>query len=43
MCFDVRKHWPWIIVPLDVEAKVSEINGNWYQMKEIEMPKVEYM
>lgn len=31
---DIIKHWPWIIVPLDIEAEVSEIDGNWAEMKE---------
>ena len=31
----IREEWDWIIVPLDIEAKVSEINGNWFAMSEI--------
>ena len=34
MCEDIRKHWKWIIVPLDIEAEISEINGDWHNMKE---------
>jgi DNA polymerase-1 len=33
MCVQVRKHWGWIIVPLDIEVEVGE--KNWYE-------KVEY-
>jgi len=35
MTEDVRKHWPWIVVPLTVEMEESEINGNWFDMKEV--------
>ena len=35
MTEDIRKHWPWIIVPLTVEAEASPVNGNWYEKKEI--------
>lgn len=28
--------WPWIVVPLRVEASVSEIDGSWAKMKVIE-------
>lgn len=31
MTVEVRKHWEWITVPLDIEAKVGE---NWFAMKE---------
>ena len=37
MCTSVRKHWPWIIVPLDIEVEASEIDGNWYEKKVIEI------
>jgi len=33
MTVDVRKHWPWIIVPLGIEAEVTPVGGNWYQKK----------
>ena len=32
---DIVKHWPWINVPLDVETEYSDIDGNWYSMKEL--------
>lgn len=37
MTEDIRKYWDWIIVPLKVEAEVSKVNGNWYEMKEIDL------
>lgn len=30
----VMKHWPWIIVPLEIEAEVSPVNGSWVEKKE---------
>lgn len=38
-CEDIRKAWPWIIVPLDVEADICPVDGPWseketYQRKE---------
>ncbi len=33
MCDDIREHWKWLIVPLDVKASVSEVDGNWAEMK----------
>jgi DNA polymerase-1 len=36
-CEDIRKEWKWIIVPLDVEATVSEVDGNWFRMKNYEI------
>ena len=29
MCEDVRRHWPWIIVPLDVEWELSPQGKSW--------------
>jgi len=34
MCEDIRKHWTWIIVPLDIDATITEIDGNWSKTKE---------
>ena len=36
MTEDIREYWDWIIVPLKIELEVSEINGSWFDMKEIE-------
>ena len=35
----IREYWDWIIVPLDVEMKVSDIGGNWFDMKEFKIIK----
>lgn len=37
MTVEVRKHWPWIIVPMEIEMKASAINGNWFETKVIEI------
>lgn len=34
---DLPRFWDWIIVPLSVEAEASEIDGNWYEKKGIEI------
>lgn len=31
---EVRKAWPWIIVPLTIEKERSEIGGSWAEMKD---------
>lgn len=28
------KHWPWIIVPLNVEMELAPVDGSWYEKKE---------
>jgi DNA polymerase-1 len=33
---DVRKDWPWIIVPLDVSTSATPVDGNWYLKKSVE-------
>jgi len=33
MCEDLREHWQWITVPLDIDAEISAVDGNWYQMQ----------
>ena len=33
MCNDVRQHWPWIIVPLEIEADVCPVDGSWAEKK----------
>ncbi len=37
MCEDIREHWSWIIVPLDIEAEITEIDQAWSTKKEIEI------
>jgi DNA polymerase-1 len=35
MTQQIRKVWDWIIIPLEVEADVSPVNGSWYEKKEV--------
>jgi uracil-DNA glycosylase family 4 len=34
----IREVHPWITVPLSIKFKISEIDGNWYDLKDIEVP-----
>jgi DNA polymerase-1 len=35
LCDKIREHWPWIIVPMEIETERSEVDGNWWDMKEV--------
>ena len=37
MTKDIREYWKWIIVPLDIEAEISEVNGNWNEMEGVKI------
>ena len=37
MCEDIRKEWSWIIVPLDVEAELTDIDCSWYTKQKVEL------
>lgn len=37
MTEDIRKKFKWIVVPLDIDAEISEVNGNWGEMKKEEI------
>lgn len=37
MCNDVRKHWEWITVPLEVDAEVCDIDASWAEKKPYKM------
>ena len=37
MCEDIREAWQWIIVPLNVDAEASAIDGNWYEQEKVEI------
>jgi uracil-DNA glycosylase family 4 len=37
MVQDLRKAYPWIIVPLDIEVEASEINGSWANLQKEEI------
>jgi DNA polymerase I len=32
---DLADHWPWIIVPMRIEAEISSVGGSWAEMEEI--------
>lgn len=34
---EIAKEWEWLIVPLNVEAEASEIEGNWFEKEEVEL------
>ena len=31
----IRKKWPWLVVPLEIEMELTEIDGSWYTKKEV--------
>ncbi len=35
MTVDVRKHWPWIVTPLEIEVELAE--DNWYNKKALKI------
>jgi len=35
MCEDIRKQWSWIMVPLDIEAEITPIDGSWLEKEKI--------
>ena len=32
---DIIEHWPWIIVPLEMEFEFTPIDGSWYEKEEV--------
>jgi DNA polymerase-1 len=36
MAEDIRKEWPWIIVPLEVETDATPVGGSWYEKKGVD-------
>jgi uracil-DNA glycosylase family 4 len=36
MCEEVRAHWPWVLVPLDVEMECTDVDGSWFTKKKVE-------
>ena len=36
-CHDLILNWPWIIVPLEIEAELSDVDLSWYHKKEIKI------
>lgn len=33
------RNWKWLCVPLDVEAEITPVDGNWAEKSQIEIPK----
>ena len=43
MCNDIREAWPWIIVPLDIEAEFADVNESWFYKKQVAISeKIEF-
>jgi DNA polymerase I-like protein with 3'-5' exonuclease and polymerase domains len=40
MCNDVRQHWKWITVPLEISAELCPVDGSWAEKEEIEINKL---
>ncbi len=38
MTIEIREAWPWIILPLEVEAEACRLGETWADKKEIEIP-----
>lgn len=34
---DVRKHWPWIIVPLEIDAELCPVDGSWAEKQKFKI------
>jgi len=39
-CHDLQKEWPWIIVPLEVEADLCPVDGSWNMKSGYKLPEV---
>lgn len=37
MCVDIKKEFDWIILPLDIEADITPIDGSWDKQEEIKI------
>jgi DNA polymerase-1 len=37
MCKDIKKHWPWIITDLEIEAEASNPGESWFKKKEVKL------
>lgn len=33
VAYDLPREWSWIVVPLDIEAEVTPVNGTWWEKK----------
>jgi DNA polymerase-1 len=36
---DLRKHYDWLIVPLEIEYEIAPPEGNWFQKREVKFKK----
>lgn len=36
---DLRKAYPWLCVPLEIEYEIAPVDGNWFQKKEVKFKK----
>lgn len=39
----IREHWDWLIVPLFIEKKISEVGGNWANMTNMGLLKGDFL
>jgi len=39
MTKDIVTYWPWIIVPLVIDAEFTPVNGSWYEKEEVKKAK----
>ena len=37
MVVDLKNAWSWIITPIEIEAEVTPVDGNWYQKEKWEI------
>lgn len=37
MTVDIRQAWPWLVVPMEVEAEVAPPGGTWYDKAEVKL------
>jgi DNA polymerase-1 len=41
MCQDIKAHWSWIIVPLDIEAEFAGIDESWHYKQKVPITREE--
>jgi len=37
MTIDIKKHWPFIITPIAIEAEVAPVGGNWFLKEKVKI------
>lgn len=40
MCVDIREHWKWITIPLQIEAEFAPVNENWFLKDKVKIDKL---